>query len=102
MIEHYPEMITISTVRPNGPEQCINTVDYFYPQKILENYPEIVRLSQLAYDETALEDEEICHRIFHGRKSLIQNGLDDTGPYEPLSEEGIPYFHRYLLRNMPR
>ena len=102
MIEHYPEMITISTVKPIGPNQCINTVDYFYPNKILDYYSDLVRISQLAYEETALEDEEICHRIFNGRKLLMQNGQDDMGPYEPLSEEGIPYFHNYLIRNMPR
>lgn len=98
MIEHLPEMLTVSVVKPNGPEHCINEVDFFYPKKIVESYPDIVRLSQLAYEETAGEDDEICSRIFNGRKALVQQNRIDLGPFEPVSEKGIPYFHDYLMK----
>lgn len=100
MIEHYPEMLTISVVIPNGPEQCINMVDFFYPKKIIESNREIINLSQIAYQETAKEDEIICDRIFRGKKSLAERGLDDTGPYQLPSEAGIPPFHHYLLSHL--
>jgi len=100
MIEHYPEMLTISVVTPIGPEKCVNTVSFFYPEEILKKHPEIVRLSQLAYQETAIEDQEICDRIFKGKKALAQNNINDIGPCHSPSEDGIPYFHDYLLKKL--
>ncbi len=100
MIEHYPEMLTISVAIPDGPEHCINTVDFFYPKKIMESYQEIIHLSQIAYQETAKEDDTICDRIFRGKKSLAEQSIDDTGPYQLPSEAGILPFHHYLLSHL--
>lgn len=100
MIECYPEMIAISTLKPINPHECYNYVDFFYPQQIVSDYPEIIEYSRLAYMETADEDEEICNRIFQGKKLLTDKGQDDIGPYESFSEEGIPVFHQYLLKNL--
>ncbi|CDZ77177.1 2-halobenzoate 1,2-dioxygenase large subunit [Legionella massiliensis] len=100
MVEHYPEMLTISVVLPDGPGRCINMVDFFYPKQILQSNTELVELSQLAYEETAREDEIICERIFKGKKLLVQQGLNDSGIVHMPSEAGIPYFHQYLSEQL--
>jgi phenylpropionate dioxygenase-like ring-hydroxylating dioxygenase large terminal subunit len=100
MIECYPEMVAISTLKPINPHECINQIDFFYPKTIVAEYPELIEFSRLAYMETADEDEEICNRIFKGKRLLTSQGKDDIGPYEAVTEEGIPIFHHYLLKNL--
>ena len=41
MIEWYPLFMAISTVHPTGPDSCVNHIDFFHHQDVIENYPEL-------------------------------------------------------------
>lgn len=96
MIEHYPEMLVISTLVPQGVERCMNIVEFYHPRDVLENFPDLARAAQDAYNETAIEDEEVCARMHNGRRELYKNGLNQAGPFHALMEEGLPSFYAYL------
>lgn len=100
MIEHYPYMLAISTIIPEGPEQCKNIVEFYYPQDIFSDHPDFIIASQKAYNETAVEDEEICHRMHQGRKSLYLQQQQEVSPFHPLMEQGMPYFHQFLYEKL--
>ena len=96
MVEWYPHVLVISTIVPRGPEQCSNIVEFYYPEEIALFEPAFIAAEQQAYDETALEDEEICQRMNDGRKLLWQEGRDEQGPYQSPMEDGMVHFHEFL------
>ena len=100
MVEWYPHVLVISTIVPRGPEQCTNIVEFYYPEEIALFEPEFIAAEQHAYDETALEDEEICQRMNDGRKLLWQEGRDEQGPYQSPMEDGMVHFHEFLRREL--
>ena len=59
-----------------------------------------VEAQQAAYDETALEDKEICERLDRGRRALWEQGLDDAGPYQSPMEDAEVHFHEWLHRKL--
>jgi phenylpropionate dioxygenase-like ring-hydroxylating dioxygenase large terminal subunit len=100
MVEWYPHVLVISTIVPRGPEKCSNVVEFYYPEEIALFEPEFIAAEQKAYDETAVEDEEICQRMNDGRKLLWQEGRDEQGPYQSPMEDGMVHFHEFIRREL--
>ena len=100
MVEWYPHSLVVSTIIPRGPEACTNVVEFYYPEDIVLFEREFVEAEQAAYKETAVEDEEICMRMTEGRRALLQQGLDESGPYQSPLEDGMEHFHRFLRREL--
>ncbi|HMX11906.1 MAG TPA: aromatic ring-hydroxylating dioxygenase subunit alpha, partial [Burkholderiaceae bacterium] len=69
MVEWYPNVLTVSTVYPLGPEKTLNTVEFYYPEEIAAFEREYVEAQQAAYMETCIEDDEIGERMDAGRKA---------------------------------
>ena len=102
MVEWYPHVLVISTILPRGPEKCTNVVEFYYPEEIALFEPEFIEAEQKAYDETAIEDEEICQRMNDGRRMLWREGRDEQGPYQCPMEDGMVHFHEFLRRELAR
>jgi choline monooxygenase len=100
MVEWYPHVLVISTVVPRGPLACTNVVEFYYPEEIALFEPEFIAAHQQAYNETALEDEEICTRMNEGRRLLWNEGRDEQGPYQSPMEDGMVHFHEFVRREL--
>ncbi|MFA6971313.1 MAG: SRPBCC family protein, partial [Gallionella sp.] len=100
MVEWYPGTLVISTLVPRGAEACTNIVEFYYLEDIVLFEREYVEAEQKAYNETAIEDDIICVRMNQGRKSLYQRGIEEHGPYQSPTEDGMLHFHEYLRRNL--
>jgi choline monooxygenase len=100
MIECYPHVLITSTLTPNGPENCTNVVEFYYPEDIALFERGFVEAEQRAYRETALEDEEICTRMTAGRRALWLEGRDEQGPYQSPLEDGMVHFHEFVRREL--
>ncbi|HZW24526.1 MAG TPA: aromatic ring-hydroxylating dioxygenase subunit alpha [Gallionella sp.] len=99
-VEWYPGTLVISTLIPRGPEACTNVVEFYYLEEIALFEREYVEAEQKAYNETAAEDDVICMRMHQGRKALYQQGVEEHGPYQSPTEDGMLHFHEYLRRNL--
>ncbi len=97
MVEWYPHMLVISTIRPkfDDPTKCINKVEMF------SNHPNfmVLQLLMMAYNEAAEEDQWICEGIDRARKQLWYCGQRHV-PFNcaPSYEDGIPHFYSWLTR----
>lgn len=100
MVEWYPHTLVVSTILPTGVEQCMNMVEFYYPEEIALFEREFVEKEQAAYRETAKEDDEICRRITAGRRALYQQGVNEVGPYQFPMEAGMAHFHSFLRREI--
>lgn len=100
MVEWYPNTLVISTVVPRGVDACTNIVEFYYPEEIVLFEREFIEAEKAAYRETADEDDEICSRMQQGRRALYLQGVQDFGPYQSPSEDGLRHFHQYLIRNL--
>ena len=100
MLEWYPHSLVVSTIIPRGPEACSNVVEFYYPEDIVLFEREFVEAEQAAYRETAVEDADICARMTEGRRALLQQGLNETGPYQSPMEDGMVHFHQFLRRQI--
>jgi choline monooxygenase len=100
MVEWYPHTLVISTIVPRGPESCSNIVEFYYPEEIALFERDFVEAEQKAYHETAVEDDIICLKMHQGRKALYQQGLEQHGPHQSPTEDGMLHFHEYLRRNL--
>ena len=100
MVEWYPHVLVISTIIPRGTEKCSNVVEFYYPEEIALFEPEFVANEQAAYQETAVEDEEICQRMNDGRKLLWKEGREEQGPYQSPMEDGMVHFHEFIRREL--
>lgn len=100
MIEWYPNALVISTIIPHGPEKCTNVCEFYYPEDIALFEREYVEAQQRAYDETAIEDEEICDRMTQGRRALYDQGIEEFGPYQSPMEDGLVHFHEFMRREV--
>jgi phenylpropionate dioxygenase-like ring-hydroxylating dioxygenase large terminal subunit len=96
MVEWYPNVLVVSSVWPRGPENCINVIDFYYPEDIALFEPDFVAAEQAAYLETALEDDEICARMHRGRRALYQRGIEEHGPYQSPMEDGLQHYQAFL------
>jgi choline monooxygenase len=100
MIEWYPNVLTVSTLYPQGPQKTINVVEFYYPEEIAAFEREYVEAQQAAYMETCIEDDEIALRMDAGRKALLARGDDEVGPYQSPMEDGMQQFHEWYRRQM--
>jgi phenylpropionate dioxygenase-like ring-hydroxylating dioxygenase large terminal subunit len=100
MLEWYPNVLVVSTVLPRGPQKCVNIVEFYYPEEIALFEREFVEAQQAAYEETAIEDEEICLLMDEGRKALYEQGINEVGPYQSPMEDGLQHFHEFIRRQL--
>jgi phenylpropionate dioxygenase-like ring-hydroxylating dioxygenase large terminal subunit len=100
MLEWYPGVLCISTLFPQGTGKTLNTVEFYYPEEIVDFEPEFIAAEQAAYMETAVEDDEIAERMDRGRLQLYRRGVSEVGPYQSPFEDGMQHFHEYLRREL--
>lgn len=100
MVEWYPNVLVVSHIIPRGVDKCTNVVEFYYPEDIALFESEFMQAHQAAYEETALEDKEICQRMHDGRKALFAQGLDQRGPYQHPMETGLEHFHAWMQRQL--
>jgi phenylpropionate dioxygenase-like ring-hydroxylating dioxygenase large terminal subunit len=98
MVEWYPESLIVSHLVPIAPDKTTNIVDFYYPEDVLRDRPDIVEAHQASYIETANEDGVIADHMDRGRRALLARGDDDAGPYQHPMETGMAHFHDYLHR----
>lgn len=96
MIEWYPHVLVVSHLIPRGVDACTNVVEFYYPEDIALFEREFIEAQQAAYEETAVEDKEICQRMHDGRRALFAQGIDERGPYQHPMETGLEHFHQWL------
>jgi choline monooxygenase len=100
MVEWYPHSLVVSSLVPRGAEACTNVVEFYYPEEIAFFEREFVEAEQAAYRETAVEDAEIIARMTAGRRALLQQGLNECGPYQSPLEDGMRHFHEFVRREL--
>jgi choline monooxygenase len=100
MVEWYPHSLVVSSLIPRGAEACTNVVEFYYPEEIAFFEREFVEAEQAAYRETAVEDAEIIARMTAGRRALLQQGLNESGPYQSPLEDGMRHFHEFIRREL--
>ena len=100
MVEWYPHVLVVSAIIPRGPEACTNVIEFYYPEDIALFERDFVAAEQAAYEETAIEDAEICERMTAGRRALYLQGRNETGPYQSPMEDGMLHFHEFLRREI--
>ena len=100
MVEWYPNVLVVSHLIPTGVESCTNVVEFYYPEDIALFEREFIQAQQAAYEETAVEDNEICQRMHNGRKALYQQGIDERGPYQQPLEAGLEHFHQWYRQQL--
>ncbi len=100
MIEWYPNVLVVSHIIPRGVNACTNIVEFYYPEDIALFEREYVAAQQAAYEETAIEDKDICQRMHDGRHALYAQGIDERGPYQHPMETGMEHFHQWYRSQM--
>ncbi len=100
MVEWYPHVLVVSTLKPLAVNKTMNVVEFYYPEDIALFEPEFVEAEQAAYMETALEDDEIGERMDRGRLALREQGVSEVGPYQSPMEDGMQHFHEWLRRRI--
>jgi choline monooxygenase len=100
MLEWYPHVLTVSTLRPMGPNKTMNMVEFFYPEEIAAFEREFVESQQAAYMETCVEDDEIAERMDAGRAALLARGDNEVGPYQSPMEDGMQHFHEWYKQKL--
>ncbi|MGB7815521.1 MAG: aromatic ring-hydroxylating dioxygenase subunit alpha [Methylotenera sp.] len=100
MVEWYPNVLVVSHIVPTGVDSCDNVVEFYYPEDVALFEREYVAAQQAAYQETAVEDEEICQRMHNGRKALCAQGIDERGPYQQPMEAGLEHFHLWYRKQL--
>jgi len=102
MVEWYPHVLVVATLHPQGPQKTLIATEYYYPEEICLFEREFVEAEQAAYDETAVEDDEIALRMDHGRRVLMERGETDAGPYQSPMEDGMRHFHLWYFDTMKK
>ncbi|MDO9050946.1 MAG: aromatic ring-hydroxylating dioxygenase subunit alpha [Methylotenera sp.] len=100
MIEWYPQVLVVSHIIPRGVNACTNVVEFYYPEDITLFEREYVNAQQAAYEETAVEDTEICQRMHNGRRALFAQNIDERGPYQHPMETGMEHFHQWVRHQL--
>ena len=72
----------------------------YYPEDIVLFEREFIAAEQAAYLETSAEDDEIALRMDAGRRALMEQGINQVGPYQTPLEDGMQHFHEYLRRDL--
>ena len=100
MVEWYPHVLVVSHLIPRGPQHTTNIVEFYYPEDIVLFEHEFIAAEQAAYLETSAEDDEIALRMDAGRRALMEQGINQTGPYQTPMEDGMQHFHEYVRRDL--
>ena len=100
MVEWYPNVLVVSHIIPRGVNACSNVVEFYYPEDIALFESEFMAAHQAAYEETAIEDKEICRRMQNGRNALFALGADERGPYQHPMETGLEQFHLWIRKHL--
>jgi phenylpropionate dioxygenase-like ring-hydroxylating dioxygenase large terminal subunit len=100
MIEWYPNTLVVSTIIPRGPDACSNIIEFYYPEDIVLFERDYIEAEKQAYRETAVEDDIICLRMHQGRRALYKQGIEEVGPYQSPTEDGLLHFQEFLRRNL--
>jgi phenylpropionate dioxygenase-like ring-hydroxylating dioxygenase large terminal subunit len=100
MMEWYPNVLVVSRLIPRSPTRTTNVVEFYYPEEIVHFERGFVEAQQAAYEETAIEDDEICLRMDRGRRALWEQGLDDAGPYQSPMEDTMVHFHEWVRQGL--
>ncbi len=100
MIEWYPNVLVVSHIIPRGVDACTNVVEFYYPEDIALFENAYFEAQQAAYEETAIEDKEICQRMHNGRRALYAQGIDERGPYQHPMETGLEHFHVWMRKQL--
>lgn len=100
MIEWYPNTLVVSSIVPRGVDACTNIVEFYYPEDIALFERDYVEAEKQAYRETAVEDDIICLRMHQGRRALYKQGIEEVGPYQSPTEDGMLHFHEFLRRSL--
>jgi choline monooxygenase len=100
MVEWYPNTLVVSTIVPRGVDACTNIVEFYYPEDIVLFERDYVEAEKQAYRETAVEDDIICLRMHQGRRALYKQGIEEVGPYQSPTEDGMLHFHEFLRRTL--
>ena len=101
MVEWYPHVARRQhAVAARSTKHATNVVEFYYPEEIGLFEREFVEAEQAAYRETAIEDAEIIARITAGRRVLVQQALDQRGPYQSPLEDGMQHFHEFIRREL--
>jgi len=100
MVEWYPHVLVVSHLIPRGPQKTTNVVEFYYPEDIVLFEREFIEAEQAAYMETCVEDDEIALRMDAGRRALMEQGMNQVGPYQTPMEDGMQHFHEYLRREL--
>ena len=95
MVEWYPHVLVVSALYPQGPQQTLNVVEFYYPEEIAAFEREFIEAERAAYMETCIEDDEIGERMDAGRRALFERGDDEVGPYQSPMEDGMLHFHQW-------
>lgn len=93
MLEYYPGCFVVSTIWPNGPGKCVNHLEFYYEEGLIDKEPTFPIVQQNSFMNTANEDEEIGNLISAGRK-LINSSLEFIN--HPIEEAGTQHFYNWL------
>jgi choline monooxygenase len=99
-LEWYPNVLIVSNLIPRSPQLTTNVVEFYYPEDIVLFEREFIEAQQAAYEETAIEDDDISQRMDRGRKALWLQGLDDAGPYQSPMEDSMVHFHEWVRKEL--
>ena len=100
MVEWYPHVLVVSTLIPQDVNKTLNVVEFYYPEQIAASNREFIEAEQVAYMETAIEDDDIGERMDRGRHALWKEGRNEVGPYQSPMEDGMQHFHEFYRRVM--
>jgi len=96
MVETYPYMNVISTIKPISAFETVNYIDFFFNQKALDLCPELKDIAKEFYLEVAKEDDDLCISVQKGKNTLFKSQQSSVNILHSTLEEGIRYFHDYL------
>lgn len=96
MLEWYPNVLVVSNLIPVSPQKTVNVVEFYYPEELVLFERDFIEAERAAYMETAVEDDEIAIRMDAGRRALMERGMNQAGPYQSPTEDGMQHFHEYL------
>lgn len=97
MIEYYPGCLVVSTVWPSGAGRCVNYLDFYYENGLLEKHPDFADIQQKCFMVTADEDEVIGLRMQEGLSLTTEPFLSMNHPIE---EAGYAHLHAWLQANL--
>lgn len=96
MLEKNPESLMVGTLEPRGPDSVYNRVEFYYPEEALAFEPDLPKWHQMAYAETAEEDRLLCLALEAGRRFKWEEGGQNDGHLDPLTEACLPMLHQWV------